>query len=154
MGVKRGSSFYQPYYHECATQVCTEIQIHQVQIVKSGSATAAVPPYLAEIINPPISKEEILLKYKELKELEKEKVAFEKANQKNIIQRIFLALDAKKVYLYNYRQGLATFSIIISLFFVLTENFHKVRYTILTDPYGTEFVYDRFTGKIQKKINY
>jgi|TARA_B000000557_G_scaffold197870_1_gene163160 hypothetical protein len=102
----------------------------------------------------PISKEEILLKYKELKELEKEKVAFEKANQKNIIQRIFLALDAKKVYLYNYRQGLATFSIIISLFFVLTENFHKVRYTILTDPYGTEFVYDRFTGKIQKKINY
>ena len=102
----------------------------------------------------PISKEEILLKYKELKELEKEKVAFEKANQKNIIQRIFLALDAKKVNLYNYRQGLATFSIIISLFFVLTENFHKVRYTILTDPYGTEFVYDRFTGKIQKKINY
>ena len=102
----------------------------------------------------PISKEEILLKYKELKELEKEKVAFEKANQKNIIQRIFLALDAKKVYLYNYRQGLATFSIIISLFFVLTENFHKVRYTILTDPYGTEFVYDRFTGKIKKKINY
>ena len=53
MGVKRGSSFYQPYYHECATQVCTEIQIHQVQIVKSGSATAAVPPYLAEIINLP-----------------------------------------------------------------------------------------------------
>ena len=102
----------------------------------------------------PISKEEILLKYKELKELEKEKIAFEKANQKNIIQRIFLVLDAKKVYLYNYRQGLATFSIIISLFFVLTENFHKVRYTILTDPYGTEFVYDRFTGKIQKKINY
>ena len=102
----------------------------------------------------PISKEEILLKYKELKELEKEKVAFEKANQKNIIHRIFLALDAKKVYLYNYRQGLATFSIIISLFFVLTENFHKVRYTILTDPYGTEFVYDGFTGKIQKKINY
>ena len=102
----------------------------------------------------PISKEEILLKYKELKELEKEKVAFEKANKKNIIQRIFLALDAKKVYLYNYRQGLATFSIIISLFFVLTENFHKVRYTILTDPYGTEFVYDRFTGKIQKKISY
>ena len=102
----------------------------------------------------PISKEEILLKYKELKELEKEKVAFEKANQKNIIQRIFLVLDKKKIYIYNYRQGLATFSIIISLFFVLTENFHKVRYTILTDPYGTEFVYDRFTGKIQKKINY
>jgi len=56
--------------------------------------------------------------------------------------------------LYKYRQGLATFSIIISLVFVLTENFHKVRYTILTDPYGTEFVYDRFTGKIKKKINY
>ena len=102
----------------------------------------------------PISKEEILLKYKELKEIEKEKIAFEKANKKNIFGRIFLILDEKKVYLYKYRQGLATFSIIISLFFVLTENFHKVRYTILTDPYGTEFVYDRFTGKIQKKINY
>ena len=102
----------------------------------------------------PISKEEILLKYKELKELEKEKIALEKADEKNIFQKIFFFLDEKKVYLYNYRQGLATFSIIISLFFVLIENFHKVRYTILTDPYGTEFVYDRFTGKIKKKINY
>ena len=102
----------------------------------------------------PISKEEILSKYKELKELEKEKIAFDKANKKGIFGTIFLVLDEKKIYLYNYRQALATFSIVISLFFVLTENFHKVRYTILTDPYGTEFVYDRFTGKIQKKINY
>ena len=100
-----------------------------------------------------ISKEEILSKYKELKELEKEKIALEKANQKGIFGRIFLVLEEKKIYIYNYRQGLATFSIIISLFFVLTENFHKVRYTILTDPYGTEFVYDRFTGRF-KKINY
>ena len=44
--------------------------------------------------------------------------------------------------------------VIISLIFVLTNNFHKVRYTIVTDPYGTEFVYDRFTGKLKKKITY
>ena len=102
----------------------------------------------------PISKEEILSKYKELKDLEKDRIALEKANQKSFFGKIFSLLDSKKIYIYNYRQGLATFSIIISLIFVLTENFHKVRYTILTDPYGTEFVYDRFTGKIQKKINY
>ena len=102
----------------------------------------------------PISKEEILSKYKELKDLEKDRIALEKANQKSFFGKIFSLLDSKKIYIYNYRQGLATFSIIISLIFVLTENFHKVRYTILTDPYGTEFVYDRFTGKIKKKINY
>ena len=95
----------------------------------------------------PISKEEILSKYKELKDLEKDRIALEKANQKSFFGKIFSLLDSKKIYIYNYRQGLATFSIIISLIFVLTENFHKVRYTILTDPYGTEFVYDRFTGR-------
>jgi len=57
-------------------------------------------------------------------------------------------------FIYKHRQVLATSSVIISLVFVLTDNFHKVRYTILTDPYGTEFVYDRFKGKIKKKINY
>ena len=102
----------------------------------------------------PISKEEILEKYKELKEIEKEKIAFEKANKKGPVGKIIATLDNNKIYLYKYRQMLATSSILISLTFVLTQNFHKVRYTILTDPYGTEFVYDRFTGKIKKKINY
>ena len=37
----------------------------------------------------PISKEEILSKYKELKELEKEKIAFEKANQKIFLEEYF-----------------------------------------------------------------
>lgn len=102
----------------------------------------------------PINKEEILSKYKELKDLEKERIALEKANRKGFFGKVIAFLDDNKVIVYNYRQPLATFSIIISLVFVLTENFHKVRYTILTDPYGTEFVYDRFTGKIKKKINY
>ena len=102
----------------------------------------------------PINKEEILSKYKELKDLEKERIALEKANRKGILGKVIAFLDDNKIIVYNYRQPLATFSIIISLVFVLTENFHKVRYTILTDPYGTEFVYDRFTGKIKKKINY
>ena len=102
----------------------------------------------------PISKDEILAKYKELKDIEKEKIAFEKANKKGPIGKIFAILDSNKIYLYKYRQILATFSVVTSLFFVLTENFHSVRYTIITDPYGTEFVYDRFKGKIQKKINY
>ena len=102
----------------------------------------------------PINKEEILSKYKELKDLEKERIALEKANRKGFLGKVIAFLDNNKIIFYNYRQPLATFSIVISLVFVLTENFHKVRYTILTDPYGTEFVYDRFTGKIKKKINY
>ena len=102
----------------------------------------------------PINKEEILSKYKELKDLEKERIALEKANRKGFLGKVIAFLDNNKIIFYNYRQPLATFSILISLIFVLTENFHKVRYTILTDPYGTEFVYDRFTGKIKKKINY
>ncbi len=102
----------------------------------------------------PINKEEILSKYKELKDLEKERNALEKANRKGFLGKVIAFLDNNKIIFYNYRQPLATFSILISLIFVLTENFHKVRYTILTDPYGTEFVYDRFTGKIKKKINY
>ncbi len=102
----------------------------------------------------PISKEEILSKYKELKNIEKEKIALANANRKGPIGKLIILLDSKKIYLYKYRQMLATSSIIVSLVFVLSENFHKVRYTILTDPYGTEFVYDRFTGKIKKKINY
>ena len=102
----------------------------------------------------PINKEEILSKYKELKDLEKERIALEEANRKGFLGKVIAFLDNNKIIFYNYRQPLATFSILISLIFVLTENFHKVRYTILTDPYGTEFVYDRFTGKIKKKINY
>ena len=89
-----------------------------------------------------------------LKNIEKEKLDFELANKKGPIGKLISSLDNNKVYLYKYRQAIATSSVIISLVFVLTENFHKVRYTILTDPYGTEFVYDRFTGKIKKKINY
>ena len=102
----------------------------------------------------PISKKEILEKYKELKAIEKEKLALEEANRKGPLGKTLVFLNNNKIYLYKYRQALATSSVIISLVFVLTENFHKVRYTILTDPYGTEFVYDRFTGKIKKKINY
>tara|TARA_B100000963_G_scaffold359295_1_gene386170 strand:- start:1675 stop:2079 length:405 start_codon:yes stop_codon:yes gene_type:complete len=102
----------------------------------------------------PITKEEILAKYRELKDLEKESKALAKANELNALQEILKYCDSNKIILYKYRQALATSSIIISLIFVLTNNFHKVRYTILTDPYGTEFVYDRFTGKIKKKIKY
>ena len=102
----------------------------------------------------PINKEEILSKYKELKDLEKERIALEKANRKGFLGKVIAFLDDNKIIVYNYRQPLATFSIVISLVFVLTENFHKVRYTIVTDPYGTEFVYDRFTGKLKKKIIY
>ncbi len=102
----------------------------------------------------PISKDEILEKYTELRDIEKEKIAYEKANQKGFFGIILANIGKNKVYIYKYRQALATSSIIVSLIFFLTENFHKVRYTILTDPYGTEFVYDRFTGKVKKKITY
>ena len=102
----------------------------------------------------PISKDEILEKYIELRDIEKEKIALEKANRKGFFGIILARINKNKVYIYKYRQALATSSIIISLIFYLTENFHKVRYTILTDPYGTEFVYDRFTGKVKKKITY
>ena len=102
----------------------------------------------------PIDKDEILQKYKELKDLELERIAFEKANKLSIFGQILKSADENKIVLYRYRQALATSSIVISLIFVLTNNFHKVRYTILTDPYGTEFVYDRFTGKLKKKIKY
>ena len=102
----------------------------------------------------PISKDEILRKYRELKDIEIEQAAFAKANQLSILGLIFKSVNDNKVIFYRYRQAIASSSIIISLIFVLTNNFHKVRYTILTDPYGTEFVYDRFTGKIKKKIKY
>ena len=102
----------------------------------------------------PIKKEEILQKYRELKDIEIEQAALAKANQLSILGLIFKSVNNNKVIFYKYRQAIASSSIIISLIFVLTNNFHKVRYTILTDPYGTEFVYDRFTGKIKKKIKY
>ena len=102
----------------------------------------------------PISKDEILQKYRELKDMELERVALEKANQLSTFGKILSITNENKIYFYKYRQALATSSIIISLIFVLTNNFHKVRYTIITDPYGTEFVYDRFTGKLKKKITY
>ena len=102
----------------------------------------------------PIGKDDILAKYRELKDIELEKDALAKANQLNIFGKLLKYLDTNKVVLYRYRQGIATGSILVSLIFVLSQNFHKVRYTILTDPYGTEFVYDRFTGKLKKKINY
>ena len=102
----------------------------------------------------PINKDDILAKYRELKNIELEKEAFAKANQLTILGKIIEYLDSNKIVLYKYSQALATGSVIVSLTFVLTENFHKVRYTILTDPYGTEFVYDRFTGKLKKKIKY
>ena len=102
----------------------------------------------------PISKDDILAKYRELKDLELEKTALEKASQLGTFGAFVKYLDDNKVLVFKYRQALATGSIIVSLLFVLTQNFHKVRYTILTDPYGTEFVYDRFTGKLKKKISY
>ena len=102
----------------------------------------------------PISKDEILKKYRELKDIELERVAFEKANQLNPFGQILKITNENKIYFYKYRQAIASSSIIISLIFVLTNNFHKVRYTIVTDPYGTEFVYDRFKGKLKKKITY
>ena len=102
----------------------------------------------------PISKDEILKKYRELKDIELEQAKIAKANELSIFGVIIKYADENKILLYKYRQALATSSIIISLIFVLTNSFHKVRYTILTDPYGTEFVYDRFTGKIKKKIKY
>ena len=102
----------------------------------------------------PISKDEILQKYRELKDIELEKVALAKANQLTFLGKILNNAYKNRILLFKYRQALATSSIVISLIFVLTNNFHKVRYTIVTDPYGTEFVYDRFTGKLKKKITY
>ena len=102
----------------------------------------------------PISKDEILQKYRELKNLEIERVALEKSNQLTSLGVLFQHVNTNKIILYKYRQAIATSSIIVSLVFVLTGNFHKVRYTILIDPYGTELVYDRFTGKLKKKVNY
>ena len=102
----------------------------------------------------PISKDLILQKYRELKDIELEKQAFEQANQLSIFGKALNNVYNNRILLFKYRQTLATSSIIISLIFVLTNNFHKVRYTIVTDPYGTEFVYDRFTGKLKKKITY
>ena len=83
-----------------------------------------------------------------------EKAAFERANQLSIFGKVLNNVYNNRILLFKYRQALATSSIIISLIFVLTNNFHKVRYTIVKDPYGTEFVYDRFTGKLKKKITY
>ena len=102
----------------------------------------------------PIGKDDILAKYRELKDIELEKDALAKASQLDTFGKLLKYLDTNKVVLYRYRQAIATGSILVSLIFVLSQNFHKVRYTILTDPYGTEFVYDRFTGKLKKKINY
>tara|TARA_X000000950_G_C13743610_1_gene589558 strand:- start:127 stop:531 length:405 start_codon:yes stop_codon:yes gene_type:complete len=102
----------------------------------------------------PISKDVILQKYRELKDIELEKEAFEKANKLSFLGNIFNKAYGNRILLFKYRQALATSSIVISLIFVLTKDFHKVRYTIVTDPYGTEFVYDRFTGKLKKKIVY
>ena len=52
----------------------------------------------------PINKEEILSKYKELKDLEKEKIALEKANRKGFFGKIISFLDNNKIYLYKYRR--------------------------------------------------
>ncbi len=102
----------------------------------------------------PISKDEILKKYRELKDIELEQTALAKASQLSFFGEILQTANQNKIIIYKYRQALATSSIVVSLIFVLTNNFHKVRYTIVTDPYGTEFVYDRFKGKLKKKITY
>ncbi len=102
----------------------------------------------------PIDKDLILKKYKELKNIEIQKAIEKKTNKPTIISIIINYLNSKKYLLYNFRQGIATISIIISLTFTLTDNFHKFRYTILIDEDGTKFVYDRFTGNLKKKITY
>ena len=81
----------------------------------------------------PISKDLILQKYRELKDIELEKTAFEQANQLSIFGKALNNVYNNRILLFKYRQALATSSIIISLIFVLTNNFHKVRYTIVTD---------------------
>ena len=40
----------------------------------------------------PINKEEILSKYKELKDLEKEKIALKEANRKGFLEKLYLFL--------------------------------------------------------------
>ncbi len=102
----------------------------------------------------PIDKDIILSKYRELKDIELKKQIDAKNNIPSSLDIAVQYWDSKKYIFYKFRQALATSSIVISLFFTLTQNFHKVRYTILEDAYGTEFVYDRFTGKLRKKINY
>ena len=102
----------------------------------------------------PINKDDILQKYRELKDLELERVALEKSSRPTFLNILFKKVNKNKIILYKFRQAIASSSIIVSLIFVLTGNFHKVRYTILTDPYGTELVYDRFTGKLKKKVEY
>ena len=102
----------------------------------------------------PIAKDLILAKYRELKAIEIREIEEAIRNKPSIFQTYWAYLDSKKYILYKFRQGIATSSIIISLIFTLNDNFHKVRYTILTDAYGTKFVYDRFTGKLKKKVSY
>ncbi len=102
----------------------------------------------------PINKDLILQKYRELKDIELEKAAIAKANELSFFGIFLKSANENKIIFYRYRQAIASSSIIVSLIFVLTNNFHKVRYTIVTDPYGTEFVYDRFKGKLKKKITY
>ena len=76
----------------------------------------------------PISKDLILQKYRELKDIELEKAAFERANQLSIFGKVLNNVYDNRILLFKYRQALATSSIVISLIFVLTNNFHKVRY--------------------------
>ena len=102
----------------------------------------------------PVDKELILSKYRELKDIELQNQLEAKNNVPSSMDLFITYCDSKKYIFYKFRQALATSSIVISLAFTLSENFHKVRYTILEDAYGTEFVYDRFTGKLKKKINY
>ncbi len=101
-----------------------------------------------------IDKDTILAKYRELKDIELLKAQEAADNQPSELDIIINYLDSKKYLLFKFRQAIATSSIVISLAFTLNDNFHKVRYTILSDDDGTEFVYDRFTGKVKKKIKY
>ena len=65
----------------------------------------------------PISKDLILQKYRELKDIELEAAAFEKANQLSIFGKALKNIYNNRILFFRYRQALATSSIVISLIF-------------------------------------
>ena len=62
----------------------------------------------------PINKEEILAKYRELKDIDLERVALEKAAKLSVVGNFLRYLDNNKIIVFKYRQALATSSIIVS----------------------------------------
>ena len=58
----------------------------------------------------PISKDLILQKYRELKDIELEKQAYEKANELTFLGKIINSVYENRILLFKYRQALATSS--------------------------------------------